>query len=139
MTYGALFRAQPFGNNLVTVTLTGAQLAAVLEQQWLPTRQQAQILQVSQGFAYVYDDTRPLGSRVIVDSMRLDGKAMSPTTGYRVTINTFMLSGGDGFSRFADGRDRVIGEIDVDASVQYFGAHPGMQEPAAGRIVKRTP
>ncbi len=139
VTYGALFRAQPFGNNLVTVTLTGAQLAAVLEQQWLPTRQQAQILQVSQGFAYVYDDTRPLGSRVIVDSMRLDGKAMSPTTGYRVTINTFMLSGGDGFSRFADGRDRVIGEIDVDASVQYFGAHPGMQEPAAGRIVKRTP
>ena len=139
VTYGALFRAQPFGNNLVTITLTGAQLAAVLEQQWLPTRQQPQILQVSQGFTYAYDDTRPLGSRVIAGSLRLDDVPVSPTRDYRVTINTFMHSGGDGFSRFGDGRDAVTGVIDVDASVAYFGAHPALQEPASGRIVRRVP
>ena len=136
VTYGALFRTQPFGNNLVTITMTGAQLKAVLEQQWLPARQQAQILQVSQGFAYAYDSTQPFGSRVIAASMRLDGQPIVATTDYRVTVNTFMLSGGDGFTGFAEGRDRTTGGIDVDATVDYFALHPNLDAPASGRIVR---
>jgi 5'-nucleotidase len=34
VTYGEAFTVQPFGNSLVTMTLTGAQLDAVLEQQF---------------------------------------------------------------------------------------------------------
>ena len=136
VTYGALFRTQPFGNNLVTITMTGSQLKAVLEQQWLPTRQQAQILQVSQGFAYAYDMTQPLGSRVIAGSMLLDGQPLLPNADYRVTINTFMFSGGDGFTVFGEGRDKVTGIIDVDASEAYFKARSPMTAPAAGRIVR---
>jgi len=136
VTYGALFRTQPFGNNLVTITMTGAQLKAVLEQQWLATRQQAQILQVSQGFGYSYDLTRPLGSRIDAASMHLGDKPIVATGDYRVTINSFMLSGGDGFTGFGVGRDKVTGGIDVDAAVDYFKSHPGMVAPAAGRVVR---
>jgi 5'-nucleotidase len=137
VTYGQLFRAQPFGNNLVTLTMSGAELKAVLEQQWLPTRQQVMILQVSQGFAYQYDASRPLGSRVLAETMTLDGRPIRPDADYRVTINSFMASGGDGFSVFTGGRDPVTGIIDVDASEAYFRALGTMVAPASGRIVKR--
>jgi 5'-nucleotidase len=36
VTYGEAFAVQPFSNIMQTVTLTGAQLKTVLEQQWLP-------------------------------------------------------------------------------------------------------
>ena len=134
VTYGALFRAQPFGNNLVTMTLSGAQIRDLLEQQWLPTRDQAQILQVSQGFAYAYDVDRPMGSRIVASTMRLDGQPIDPATDYRVTVNSFMASGGDGFTVLLDGRDKVAGIIDVDAAEAYFAARLPMPSPPAGRI-----
>ena len=54
LRYEDLFTVQPFSNNLVTMTLTGAQLQEVLEQQWInqPT---PRILQVSRGFSYSWD------------------------------------------------------------------------------------
>ena len=134
VTYGALFRAQPFGNNLVTMTLTGAQIVALLEQQWLPGRQQTQILQVSHNFSYSYDAAKPMGSRVVADSIRIDGAPIRPTADYRVTVNSFMASGGDGFTVLIEGRDKVVGVIDVDAAETYFTRHAPMQSPASGRI-----
>ena len=139
VTYGALFRAQPFGNNLVTMTLSGAQIKALLEQQWLPARQQAQILQVSHNFRYAYDADRPMGSRVAADTIRIDGKPISMTADYRVTVNSFMASGGDGFTVLTEGRNKVVGVIDVDASEAYFAKHTSMAAPAAGRIRSLRP
>jgi 5'-nucleotidase len=53
VTYGDAFEVQPFGNALVTMTLRGAQLAALLAQQF-GSRQEPRILQVSRGFTYRY-------------------------------------------------------------------------------------
>ena len=138
VTYGALFRAQPFGNNLVTMTLTGTQIRDVLEQQWLPSRQQTQMLQVSQGFTYAYDIDRPMGSRVVASTLRLDGQPIDPAREYRVTVNSFMASGGDGFTVLLDGRDKMTGIIDVDAAEAYFAARLPMASPVAGRINRLT-
>ncbi len=38
----------------------------------------------------------------------------------RVTVNSFLASGGDGFSVFAEGTDRVGGPPDVEALVEYL-------------------
>ena len=51
VTHGDLFAVLPFGNAIVTMDLTGAQIRALLEQQWNDPRQ-PRILQVSQGFSY---------------------------------------------------------------------------------------
>lgn len=93
VTYGALFQSQPFGNSLVTMTLTGEQIRDVLEQQWAVGRQEAQMLQVSQGFRYAYMLTRPIGSRVVDGSITIDGEKLDPIRSYRVTVNSFMASG----------------------------------------------
>lgn len=134
VTYGALFRAQPFGNNLVTMTLTGQQIKALLEQQWLASRQQAQMLQVSRGFGYAYDLRGPMGSRVLAESMQLDGRTIALADAYRVTVNSFMASGGDGFTVLLEGRDRTTGIIDVDAAEAYFKASSPLAPPPSGRV-----
>ena len=136
VTYGALFRAQPFGNNLVTMTLTGRQIKALLEQQWLPARQQAQMLQVSRGFSYTYDLNRAMSARVLAETMRLDGAPIALDESYRITVNSFMASGGDGFAVLVEGRDKVTGIIDVDAAEAWFKAASPIASPPSGRVTK---
>ena len=59
VSYADVFASQPFRNQLVTLTLTGAQIKDMLEQQWLdPAR--PRILQVSKGFSYAWDNAAPV-------------------------------------------------------------------------------
>jgi len=61
--YEDLFAVQPFYNNLVTLTLTGAQIVQLLEQQWF-NQPRPRILQVSKGFTYAWDNAKPAGQRL---------------------------------------------------------------------------
>jgi 5'-nucleotidase len=130
-TFGEAFGVQPFGNSLVTMTLTGAQIDTLLEQQWLG-QTFPRILQVSNGFTYQWSASQPDGSKVDAASIKIGGVAINPGTGYRVTVNSFLADGGDNFSVLVDGTDRLGGEVDLDALVTYFGAHspvpPGPQD-----------
>ena len=65
VTYGEVFTVQPFGNTLVTMTLTGAQIDAVLEQQWHGPATRHGSCSVAPGFTYTWDATRAgVGDRV---------------------------------------------------------------------------
>ncbi len=99
VTYGQIFAAQPFGNNLVVKSLTGAQLKALLEQQFVVENGKTEVgslLVPSANFRFSYDLSRPEGQRIV--SMTLNGKPIRPDARYRVTVNNFLASGGDGFS-----------------------------------------
>jgi 5'-nucleotidase len=117
--YEDLFAVQPFYNNLVTVTLTGAQIVQVLEQQWL-NQTQPRILQVSRGFSYTWDGAKPAGQRVVPGSVTLNGQAIDAAGSYRVTVNNFLAAGGDNFSVLKQGRDARTGLMDVDAFEQHI-------------------
>ena len=117
--YEDLFAVQPFYNNLVTLTLSGAQIVEILEQQWLG-QPRARVLQVSRGFGYSWDNAKPAGQRVVPGSVMLDGKALDAATSYRVTVNSFLADGGDSFAAFKQGRDRKTGAMDVDAFEQFI-------------------
>jgi 5'-nucleotidase len=127
--YEDLFAVQPFYNNLVTVTLTGAQIAQVLEQQWV-NQTQPRILQVSRGFSYTWDGAKPAGQRVVPGSVMLNGQPVDPAGSYRVTINNFLAAGGDNFSVLKQGRDARTGMMDVDAFEQHIakGGVPAFAE-----------
>lgn len=132
-TFGEAFGVQPFGNSLVTMTLTGAQIDALLEQQFdNPAPGSNRILQVSEGFSYTWDAAAPVGSRVDPSTIMIDGVVLDPGTGYRITVNSFLADGGDNFSVLATGTDRLGGEVDLDALVTYFGDNspvaPGPQD-----------
>ena len=79
LTYGEAFAVQPFGNSLVIMTLTGAQIDALLEQQFDDSDTgYGNILQVSAGFSYTWDAAAPVGSRVNTSSIAIDGAAIEP-------------------------------------------------------------
>jgi 5'-nucleotidase len=134
VSYGAVFAAQPFGNTLVTETLTGAQIKAILEEQWVAHPERPVVLQVSDSFRYAYDLRRPPGERIVADSMTLAGAPLSPDGHYRVTINSFLAAGGDGFVELTNGAGRVVGILDADALEAYLAAHAPLAAPASGRI-----
>jgi 5'-nucleotidase len=131
--YGDIFSVQPFSNNLVTMTLSGAQLAQVLEQQW-SAQPKPRLMQVSRGFGYAWDAKRPNGQHVVPGSLVLDGQPIAPEALLRVTVNSFMASGGDNFHVFEQGRDRRTGMMDVDALELFIRNHPGLAPGAADRV-----
>jgi 5'-nucleotidase len=135
VSYADVFASQPFRNQLVTLTLTGAQIKDMLEQQWLdPAR--PRILQVSKGFNYTWDGAKPYGDRVILDRMSLNGRRIDPATAYRVTVNNFLSVGGDGFTVLKDGTALQFGVYDVDALYAYFQANSPIAPATPDRIVR---
>jgi 5'-nucleotidase len=123
-------RVQPFMNGLTTMTLTGAQIEQLLEQQFAPTRR---ILQPSAGFTYTLK-TSVTSDYVDPATIRLNGVTLLPTATYRVTVNDFLATGGDMFSVLASGTDRVSGVPATDALVAYLRANSPISAPTPGRI-----
>jgi 5'-nucleotidase len=117
----------PFGNTLVVMDLTGAQLRRLLEQQWQrPSASGATILQVSQGLTYTWDENRPVGQRLVPGSLKFNGAPVEDAKIYRVVANNFLAEGGDNFPEFAKGTNRVDTQIvDLDALSDYIAKHPG--------------
>lgn len=138
VTYGQIFALQPFGNTLVVLELTGAQIEAVLEQQF----GQASLAEIpnsvlipSAGFTFAYDRSRPPGQRIV--SAEFHGAPLDPAMTYRVTVNNFLASGGDGFSLLAEGRPVADGGQDLDALEAYIAR--GVRAPPVGRVKDTTP
>jgi 5'-nucleotidase len=133
--YDAAFAMMPFGNNLVVMSLTGAQLKAALEQEYSvavrPGFTKPSVLAPSGGFTYAVDMSKPAGSRVV--DMRLHAKPVDPAGRYRVALNNYLASGGDSLSVFTAGTDVTDeGIIDLDALVAWIA--PGRTPPTPNRI-----
>jgi len=136
--YGQIFALQPFANNLVTKSYTGAEVKAVLEQQFASgadNKARANLLAPSANFAFAFDRSRPAGQRIV--AMTLNGKPLDPANSYRVTINNFLSSGGDNFTALAVGRDATDGGLDLDATEAWLATNP--VAPKLGRIKDLTP
>jgi 5'-nucleotidase len=124
VNFGQVQATLPFGNTLVVMDLTGAQLRTLLEQQW-DRPDTRYMLQVSRSLAYQWDSTRPVGQRVVPGSLKVDGKPVIDTQAYRVVANNFLAEGGDSFPVLAKGTNRVdTGIRDIDALIGYLKQVP---------------
>jgi 5'-nucleotidase len=135
VTYGQLFSVQPFGNSLVVKTMTGAQIRALLEQQFnsgANTVAAPRVLLPSAGFTYTYNLAAAAGSRIT--AMALGGVPMADATAYRVTMNSFLATGGDNFTVFNEGTNTIGGDQDIDALEAYIKANNPLVPPARTRI-----
>jgi 5'-nucleotidase len=133
--YADAFQMMPFGNNLVVMTLTGAQLKAVVEQQYggalPPTGQRPHALAASAGLTYAVDMRRAPGSRV--SDILLDGGPIDRAARYRVVVNNYLASGGDGLTAFTAGTNITdMSIVDLDALVAWIAG--GQTPPTPNRI-----
>jgi 5'-nucleotidase len=125
-----LFTIQPFGNTLVSMNMTGAQIKSLLEQQWQGST--TKFLQIA-GLGYTWDNSQPAGSH-IVEIHDASGVALNPAASYFITCNNFLSTGGDGFTAFTGGTNQVGGPIDLDALIEYTEQHNPLPAPTTGRI-----
>ena len=141
ITWGELFTIQPFGNDVVKMNLTGAQVKTLLDQQF-PTPSN-RILEIS-GLHYRYHLTSPTTGVIDAVFVGPPGDDSTPVPNdasvtYTVTVNSFLAGGGDGFTVLRDGTNRVVGPVDLDALVEYVEALPTpFTSQIEGRIVLTT-
>jgi 5'-nucleotidase len=137
VTYGEAFTVQPFGNSLVTKTMTGEAIRRLLEQQFPSCGGQTvqRTLQVSNTFSYEQDPAATTCAGHI-GRMFVAGTEVTPTASFRVTMNNFLAAGGDGFTVFNEGTDALGGAQDIDAFVAAFAAAEpaGIAVPPLNRI-----
>ena len=150
VTYGNAFTVQPFGNSLVTLTLTAQQLKNLLEQQFVGCLGQGtqRILQVSNGMRYSWSAGAAACSKIrelvltptdvtvvppvatsAPEIVVTNGVVLNPTRTYRVTVNNFLATGGDGFTVLTGGAGALGGAQDIDALVAYLSG--GYKSPSA--------
>ncbi len=134
VTYKEAAVVQPFANTLVTLSLTGAQIRQVLEEQWQPegAARPRLALGISKGLSYTYLADAPRGSHVV--DITFNGARLNESASYRVVATSFLASGGDNFTTLGQGADKSdSGQVDLQAAVEYFAAHPSVSPPALGR------
>ena len=143
ITYEEAFTTQPFGNYLTTISLAGAQIQCVLEQQFVNNT----VLQPA-GITYAVDPAGTTGTtadpcagtRVPDDSVLIGGAPVDPAASYRVTVNNFLADGGDRFSTLAQGTDRTDVRSPADHLAplsEYLAANNPTAPPATDRITVR--
>ena len=121
VTWGNLFTVQPFGNDLVTMNLSGEQIVRLLNQQWLG-QPYPRILKIS-GLSYTWDNALPEGKR-IVEVRKTDGSLLNLAMTYSVTVNSFIAAGGDNYTVLTEGTNRIIGANDLDALIEFIRSLP---------------
>ncbi|WES64435.1 bifunctional metallophosphatase/5'-nucleotidase [Microbacter sp. GSS18] len=128
VTYAEAYDVNPFGNLIVSIDMTGADIKAVLEQQYDPSRSRNYLaLGVSEGFEYTWDDGQPQGSKV--SDMQLNGVDIDPAGTYRVAVYNFLAGGGDSFTAFTNGTNLLGGPEDLANFVAFLEANPGLTAP----------
>jgi 5'-nucleotidase len=137
LTYAEAFEVQPFGGHLVTLSLTGDQIVRGLLERQFGQRSEPRILQPSSGFTYRYAYDRATRTAKI-DDVRVNGAPLDPRRVYRVTVNSFLAGGGDGFKVLLDAGDRVDGGGDLDALVAWLAKHATRESPLEPRAVDRV-
>jgi 5'-nucleotidase len=131
VTYGEAFTVQPFGNSLVTMTLTGAQILEMLKLQWCGQGTSPRVLLPSSSVHYTFDQSVAADLAAVagagcagapnpVSAVTIGGTAVDPAASYRITVNSFLADGGDGFPVLRQGTDRLGGEVDTDALEAYL-------------------
>jgi 5'-nucleotidase len=139
VTYAEAFNVQPFSNILMTIPMTGTQIINVLKEQCQPASASRPFLHlgVSTGFTYDLSKTIVAGkcTGITVTNVKLNGVALDPAATYFVTVNNFLVDGGDNFVTFRQVNPalRIGGGIDLDELNNYLASEGPIDPPGTNR------
>jgi 5'-nucleotidase len=131
---GDVYSVLPFGNTVVTRTVTGTQLYAALENSVsaLPGAS-GRFLQIS-GFSITYDVSKPVGSRIVSVTLDSGTPILRDATTYTLALSDFTNAGGDEYTMFADGQG-VSRDLDAQVVLEYIQQR-GTITPATGTRIR---
>jgi 2',3'-cyclic-nucleotide 2'-phosphodiesterase (5'-nucleotidase family) len=133
LTYRDAYKSEPFGNTVVTMTMTGKQLQDVLE---MSVNGHHAIFQVS-GIKMTYDPRQPIGKRLL--SAEIGGKAIEPEREYRVIASSYLAAGVGEYGVFTQGKDIEDTYTTIrDVLAAYIAKHSPIDTRIGGRILSSS-
>jgi 5'-nucleotidase len=130
VTYGKLAEVLPFGNTVLSVDLTGAQVKEVMEGM---AGSAGRLFIAGGTMEYRFSD--PAGRRVL--SATVGGAPLDLAKTYRVVTIDYLHGGGDGHTGFKNGTNVIYGDVDVDVVAAYIAAHTPLSPKSPGRVTQR--
>lgn len=125
VSYAQAFEVQPFGNILLTVTVTGAELEQMLEAS---VGGKGKHLEVA-GLTFRWNVAAPVGARVEPADVLVGGKPLALEKRYRVITNSILSDAVSGYAALGARREVVGGSLDLDAFSAWLSAHPNLAPP----------
>ena len=132
VTRRALFEILPFGNHLVTLTLSGAELAATLRKSFDGGHS-------GLDFSGARVEVRGEGNALAVARILVGGRPLDEGARYRVVTNSFMAGGGDGYALLAGAAEREVDPILMRTMLEEVFREQGTVTPASGSRYLRVP
>jgi len=130
ITFAELYAVLPFDNNLVGLSLTGAQVKEMLEN---GINSHASEIQVS-GLRFVYTLNKAQGRRVM--EVLVNGETLQLERVYRVITIDYLYSHPQYEDSLGQGAEVFFGGLCLDAIRDYIGAHSPVAPRIEGRIQK---
>jgi len=127
LTYGQLYEALPFSNTVVSVDLTGAQLAAIVDRAVCVS---GRLHMAGVVVSFHFEG----GTANCVMSIVVGGAPLVPAQTYHVATIDYLLLGGDGHTGFAKGTNVIYGDVEVDVVAAYITAHSPVSPRVEGRL-----
>lgn len=138
VTVARIKEVLPFDNTLVTITLTGAQLIAALENGVSQVEQLAGRFPQVAGMRFVWDPSRPPNARIVrveIGTPRTGWRPIDPSATYRLATIDFLFNGGDGYSVFRAGLNPLNSRFLLsDLLIEYFERVGTVSAAVEGRI-----
>ncbi|AJS60070.1 5'-nucleotidase C-terminal domain-containing protein [Paenibacillus sp. IHBB 10380] len=134
ITKGGVITVLPFGNQIVTLNVSGADLKAALENGVSDYPEPKGAFPQVSGLSFQIDPSQPQGSRV--HSVMVGSKALVLTATYSLATNDFMSVGGDEYTMFSKYTQAgMYGSLD-EALIKFIKKNKTISTESADRITE---
>lgn len=144
ITLGEVLTTMPFGNTLVTLDLTGAEVIDSLENGVSDVENGAGRFPHVAGMKFSYDATLPKGERVLNVKVKTDEGYVDidEDKTYTVATNAYVAGGGDGYETFGkakeEGRMKELFFVDYELFREYLEKHKNVNPMIESRVVESS-
>ncbi|CAM3687049.1 choice-of-anchor I family protein [Marinicrinis lubricantis] len=136
ITKGDIITVLPFGNYIVTLEVTGADIVAALQHGAGDYPEPKGAFPQVGGITYAIDPSQPKGSKV--HSVKVNGEPIDLNRIYVLATNDFIAAGGDEYTMFAD--DEITGHYPAldEAVISYIQSQNALAAAVEGRIIEQS-
>ncbi len=132
ITVGDVITVLPFGNYVVTIDVTGAELKEALEHGYSAYPESLGAFPHISGMEVVIDPSQEVGSRVV--EVMVNGEELDMEATYSLATNDFLAAGGDDYTMFGDNELTALYPGLDEILIEYIKEYGTEGSPVEGRI-----
>lgn len=132
ITVGDVITVLPFGNYVVTIDVTGAELMEALQHGYSAYPESLGAFPHISGMNVVLDPSQEAGSKVV--EVTVGGEELDMEATYSLATNDFLAAGGDDYTMFGDNELTALYPGLDEILIEYIKEYGTEGSPVEGRI-----